>query len=510
MTSVSKIVRLRADVAIPLVDNTLSLHSKAIAVPTYDRSSLTSGIVHVGVGGFHRAHQAVYFDDLASKGVSSSWGVTGVGLRSPEMKTALAAQDCLYSVVERSAEAERVRVIGSLIRCLYAPEESERVAAALADERTRVVTLTITGDGYCLRPGSSQFDEQSDAVRADVQSSGPFRTAWAYLAAALADRRRRGVPPFTVMSCDNVPDNGRAARTALVSFAALRDPALAAWIEANVAFPSSMVDRITPKTTPDDRNLLERTFGVLDRWPVITEPFSQWVIEDAFCNERPPLEEVGVEFVEDVAAHKLVKSRLLNGTHCALGYLGLLAGYGTAYEAMQNPLIHRYVYTLMSEEVAPLLPHVPGFDLDEYRAIVMRRLMNPRISDQLSRLAARGSTKMPMYLLPSISEARTRSQPHALLTLAAAAWLRHLRGYDFEGRRVEVQDVRAQQLTTLAKVAHNDPRPLLQMPGLFGPLGRDDDFARCLGDKLRDLDNLGVQGALHRALLGPEMISAVG
>jgi mannitol 2-dehydrogenase len=507
---VSKLIRLRSDVAVPLRNSTLKLHAKTLAVPAYDRGTLAAGIVHIGVGGFHRAHQAVYLDDLANMGTSSDWGVIGVGLRRRSMKEALAAQDCLYSLVERDANAEKVRVIGSVCRYLYAPEQGQQVADALTDERIRIVTLTVTADGYCLRPDSSQFDEHSEAVRANLGSLGPFKTVWAYLAAALDERRRRNIPPFTVMSCDNLPDNGSAARIALVSFAALQDASLATWIDENVAFPSSMVDRITPQTTAHDRDLVERNFGVLDRWPVITEPYSQWVIEDEFCNERPPLQEVGVEFVGDVAAHKLIKNRLLNGTHCALGYLGLLAGYETAYEAMRDPQIYRYVETLMRDEVTPLLPLVPGFDFDAYRSTVLRRLTNPRISDKLSRLAARGSTKMPAYLLPSVSEARAQSRPHELLCLAVAAWLRYLRGYDFAGRPVTVEDGRAQQLTTLAKVAHNDPRPLLRMPRLFGDLGRDDDLARCLGELLCDLDRFGVAGALHRALSERDLKSEAG
>jgi mannitol 2-dehydrogenase len=488
----SNVFRLRPNFTLPLSNATLTLHSKELRVPTYDRSALTPSIVHIGVGGFHRAHQAVYLDDLAAAGISSDWGVTGVGLRRRAMKEALSEQDCLYTVVERSAQHERGRVIGSMAGYLYAREEGHRVLAAMTDERTRIVSLTITGDGY-------------SAERDPKAGEGPLTTAWDFLVEALDQRRRAGTAPFTVLSCDNLPDNGKAARAALVASAAKRGDPLARWIDDNVAFPSTMVDRITPKTSPGDRAAVEATFGVVDRWPVITEPFTQWVIEDEFCNGRPPLEEVGVELVDDVAAYKLVKSRLLNGSHCALGYLGMLAGYERTHEAMGDPTIYSYIDQLMREEITPLLPTVPGLDLAQYRLTLLQRLKNPRISDQLSRLAARGSTKMPAYLLPSLVEAREQRRPHALLTMAVAAWLRYLRGYDCKGHTLTVLDPRAEQLTALAKVAQRDPKPLLGRRELFGELGQYTDFVGCLRDLSRDLDRLGVQGALRRSLSGTEM-----
>ncbi len=507
----SNVLRLRPNVGIPLNEEMLSLHAKALTLPTYDRSIITPGIVHIGVGGFHRAHQAVYLDDLAAKGVSSSWGVVGVGMRNRQMKDALLAQDCLYTVVERSADREIGRVIGSMCHYLFAPEESRQVIAALADERTRIVSLTITGDGYHLRSDTTEFDEQAPDVTADLAGSNQsFSTVWAYLAEALDQRRREGRPPFSVMSCDNVADNGRAARTALVSFAALRDASLARWIEQNVAFPATMVDRITPKTTAHDRNGIEQAFGVADRWPVVTESFSQWVMEDTFCAGRPALEEVGVELVSDVAPHKLVKSRLLNGSHCALGYLGLLAGYQKSHQAMRDPVIYQYVEQLMREEVAALLPAVAGLDIQQYQETLLERLANPHVSDQLSRLAARGSTKMPSYLLPSLVEARAQGRPHALLTLALAAWMRYLRGYDFTGRPLRIEDPRAQQLTTIAKVAQNNPQPLLDGFDIFAELRGDRQFAERLGRSMRDLDRLGVKGALGRALSGAATTTATG
>src|SRR5215217_4989757 len=506
----SNVSRLRPDVGVPLTNLTLQLHSSRVAVPRYDRSALTRSIVHVGVGGFHRAHQEMYFDDLAVQRISDDWGVTGVGLHSRDMKAALSAQDCLYTVVQRGAGVERARVVGSLCQYLYARGEGMRVHAALTDPATRIVTLTITGGGYHLDPQTGEFDVDAEPVRADRAAVGEYDTVWAYLVDALNHRRRSGIPPFTVMSCDNLPDNGAAARKALVSFAELRSPQLAAWINDNVAFPSSMVDRITPKTAPRDRKSIERMFGVADRWPVVTEPFTQWVVEDTFSHGRPPLEEVGVEMVDDVTPHKLAKTRLLNGIHCAIGYLGLLAGYQRTDQAMRNPLIHRYVEELMQDEISPLLSAVPGWDMAEYRSTVLERLMNPHISDQLSRLAARGSVKMPAYLLPSLHEARAQHRQHNLLTLALAAWMRYLRGYDLGRRPITVDDPRAHELTTKAKLGQYNPVPLLKAADVFGDdLQSDDDFIYRLSDKLKDIDRSGVEGAIRRTLAVP-LADAVG
>jgi fructuronate reductase/mannitol 2-dehydrogenase len=493
-----------------LTDRTLPSHAARVAVPTYDRGAVTPAVVHLGVGGFHRAHQAMYFDDLAEHGVSTDWGVTGVSLRHRRMKDALAPQDGLFTVVERGTRGDRARVLGPLRRQLFAPEERERVLAALSDERTRLVTLTVTGSGYNVAPETGEFQADEPAVAAELSHPEQPATAFGYVVEALARRRRAGHAPFTVLSCDNVPRNGAVARSAVVGFARLRDEVLARWIEDRVAFPSSMVDRITPATTPADRALLAREFGVADRWPVVTEPFSQWIVEDAFCNDRPPLEQVGARFVPDVEPYTLAKTRLLNASHSALGYLGHLAGHRLTHEAMADPALHDYLARLMEHEVAPLLPVIPGFDMTAYRHSLLARFANPRIGDQLARLCARGSTKMPAYLLPSLREARRQGRPHELLTLALAAWLRYLRGVDLAGRRIELVDARAPRLQAMAAAGGNDPRPLLSERAVFGDLGDDETLVAALERALERLDREGPHAALaerRRAGVGLEAVA---
>ncbi len=464
--------------AVPLTAENLPALPATVSVPGYDRAALRPGVVHFGVGGFHRAHQAVYFDELARRGLGDGWGLTGVGLHRPQMGDVMRAQDCLYLVVERGARDTTARVAGAMGRYLFAPQERAAVLDALSDPGTRLVTLTITGNGYLLTP-DGEFSVDDPLVASELEDPGSPDTVFGYLVEALDRRRRAGVAPFTVLSCDNIPGNGAAARTMVASFAELRDPELARWIERNVAFPHSMVDRITPETTPEERERVVRSFGVDDRWPVITEPFSQWVVEDAFCNGRPPLEEVGVQFVADVAPYELTKKRLLNASHCALGYLGYLAGHRTTAEVMADPAYAAYAAALV-DEVTPLLPRVAGIDLVAYRESLLERLANPEMADRLSRLCRRGSTKVPSYLLPSIRETLQAGRPAPMLTLAVAGWFRYLRGEDYAGEPIQVEGPRSEEFVALARRAGADPRPLLTVRDVFDGLADDPSFVRDL------------------------------
>jgi fructuronate reductase/mannitol 2-dehydrogenase len=446
-------------------------------------------VVHIGVGGFHRAHQQLYFDQLAERG-ACDWGVIGVGLHSRSLQEALAPQDLLYILVERDGGEDTARVVGTLAAYLYAPDDPEAVFAALADPRIRLVTLTVTGGGYHVDPETLRLDADGEPVRHDLAHPGAPTTFAAYLVEALARRRAAGTAPFTVLSCDNVPGNGRVAHAAVVGFARLRDAELAGWIDAHVAFPSSMVDRITPEPDDEAAELVRRAYGLADRGPVVTERFRQWIVENRFCNDRPPLEPLGVQFVADVAPYERMKTRLLNGSHCALAYLGQLAGHRTTAEAIADPAIHAYVERLMRDEVAPLLGEIPGIDLAAYQATLLERFANPAIQDGLPRLARRGSVKMPAYLLPSVCEAIAAGRRHELLTLAVAAWFRHLRCSD------AVDDPRAEALRRLARDGGLDPRPLLADRSLFGALAGDDRFAARLEGALRELERGGPHAAI--------------
>lgn len=491
----------RTATAVPLCQDTLAQLAGRVRVPTYDRNALTPAVVHFSVGGFHRAHQLVYLDDLAERG-ETGWGVVGVGLRSPAMRDALLPQDHLYTVVERSRDGERARVIGSMVDYHYAPDAPATVLAALTDERTRLVTMTVTGTAYRLDPRTGEFDPDDDDVRADLQDPHHPRSLFGYLVEALDRRRRAGQRPFTVLSCDNMQANGAAARAAVVGFARLRDEQLARWIAEHVTFPGSMVDRITPSTSEADREDIARRFGVADRWPVVTEPFSQWVLEDAFCNGRPPLEDVGVQFVQDVEPYELMKTRLLNASHSALGHLGQLAGHVRMDEVMADPDLSEYVSRLMAEEIAPLLPAPAGIDLDQYRRSLLQRLADPALADQLERLCRRGSSKVPLYLLPSLRAALANGHPAELLTLAVAGFCRHLRGVDLQGRPYPLHDERAEELRALAVAGGTDPRPLLGVRSVFGDLGDSPTFVEALTAALQQLDRDGVRATLAARLDG--------
>ncbi len=484
----------------PLSDGTLGQHGTELRVPTYDRSALTPAVVHFSVGGFHRAHQLLYFDDIAEGRISRRWGVVGVGLHNRNMKDALAPQDYLYTVVARSPDGEHARVVGVMVDYHFAPDDPAAVLGLLGHEETRMVSMTITDSGYRVCPETGAFNGDAADVRHDLWEPDCPRTVFGFLVEALDRRRRAGLPPFTVVSCDNMHRNGDVARSALVGFARLRDEDLADWIAENVAFPSSMVDRITPHTTPEEREAVARRYGVDDAWPVITEPFSQWIIEDHFSNGRPPLDQVGVHFVPDIDGYELVKTRLLNAAHSAVGYLGSLAGYCSIDQVMTDRLLAEYVRRLMDDEVTPLLTAPEGLDLDRYKRTLPRRFANPAIADQLSRLCRRGSLKMPHHVLPSLHQARTEGRPHALLTLAVAAWFLHLRGVGPVPGRVEVDDPRGEDLQALALAGGPNPEPLLAERSIFRDLVDDAAFVADLEVAMAALERDGVRATL-RALL---------
>ncbi len=488
-----------------LSPQTLASFAGRVVVPAYERGRLAPAIVHLGVGGFHRAHQAAYLDALAAQGITMEWGERGVGLlpQDRHMAEALGPQGGLYTLVIRDAQQDRARIIGSLTGYMFAPDDPERVLQALAAPETRVVSLTITEGGYNVDQHTGVFDAANPTVQRDVADPAHPTTVFGYLCAALERRRAAGLAPFTVMSCDNLPGNGEIAKTAVVSFARLRDDALANWIEGTVAFPNGMVDRITPQTTDADRAMVAETFGIQDRWPVMTEPFTQWVLEDTFCNGRPPLERVGVQVVADVHPYETMKLRLLNASHQAMGYLGHLAGYRYIHDVMGDAEFRTFIARMMDDEITALLPPVPGIDLAAYKRTLLERFANPKIADTVARICTDGSDRMPKFLLPSLAEALAAGRPHRLLVLAVAGWFRYLRGVDEHGQEIAIVDPLAADLRARANRGKDDPRPLLELRPVFGDLGEHGAFVEELAQALRDLDAQGAKAMLSRYLTSP-------
>ncbi len=474
------------------------LPQTAIAKPVYDRAALTTGIVHFGVGGFHRAHQAVYLDDLMNGGKAQGWGICGVGLLGGDsaMRDALVPQDCLYTVMTRDAEGDRARVVGSMTRYLLAPDSPELVVAMLAAPQTRLVTLTITEGGYNTDFHAGEFNLSHPDVVHDLAHPGKPVSAFGYLAEGLARRREAGLAPFTVLSCDNIQGNGTATANCMQAFAAARDPQLARWIAQNAAFPNCMVDRITPQTTEAECALVQNEFGIDDAWPVVCEPYRQWVIEDTFCSGRPPLPDVGAQMVADVQPYETMKLRLLNAGHSALGYLGWLAGFRTIDRVASDPQFQSFLRGLWTDEVTPLLPPVPGVDLDEYKASLLTRFANPRIADQVARICGDGSSKMPKFLLPSLHKQLAQNGPHRALTLATAGWLRYLSGTGEQGQPYPIDDPQAALLQERAVEGGTDPRPLLSVRSIFGDLIDNHAFVQELGSVLELLYRQGARAAL--------------
>jgi fructuronate reductase/mannitol 2-dehydrogenase len=488
----------------PLNDNSLSELGDKHTVPGYDRAALTPAVLHFGVGGFHRAHQALYFEELAHEGVTD-WGVIGVGVHRREMKEVLSAQDNLFTVIERDRDHDHARVIGCMTDYLYAPEDHAAVLAALSDPRIKLVTLTVTGTSYPVNAHTGAFEPGGEEIQHDIDHPHEPCSVFGYVVEGLRLRRAAGVAPFTVLSCDNVAHNGQTTRTAITSLARMVDPELADYIESAVQFPSSMVDRITPSTSPADQEEMAEQFEVDDRWPVLTEPFRQWIIEDKFCNDRPPLNRVGVDFVEDVGPYELMKTRLLNGSHCPLGYAGLLLGYETSDQAIDDPDIHLFIEDLMAE-VEQLIPPVPGIDLMEYRRTLLERFSNPRVGDRLERLAGRGSTKMASYVLPSLQAARGEGNEHPYLSLSVALWISYLGGVDDQGHQLDVVDPMLDILQPLARAG--DVRGFLSQPAVFGSMGREQPFVAEVQQLVALVNREGTRAALTRLRSGKRQAGA--
>lgn len=467
--------------------------------PAYDRSRVTPGIEHLGLGAFHRAHQAVVIDDCLANG-ATSWGIVGASLRSPDTRDALAPQDHLYTVAVRAAEGTDHRVIGALLDSVVARENPPALIERMADPAIRIVSLTVTEKGYCHTPQTGDLDERHPDVVHDLNNVDTPRSAPGFIVAALARRRALAIPPFTVLCCDNLAANGHTVQRIVTQFAALRSKDLGKWIADNVAFPCTMVDRIVPETTDANRDAVAAALGMRDAWPVMTEPFTQWVVEDCFSAGRPDLAAAGVELVTDVKPFELMKLRLLNASHSTLAYLGYLAGYETIAETMQDPHFAHLAVQVM-EEAAVTLTMPAGSDLAAYRDSLLKRFANPALHHRTWQIAMDGSQKLPQRLLGAMQDRLAKNLPIATHALAVAGWMRYVTALDEQGRAIDVRDPLAAELASLAHeagpVAERLAPALLGVTKVFGPLGTEPRLREAVTAALGRLYAQGARRAVE-------------
>lgn len=486
--------------AISLSASALSGLPKTVAGPAYERSALTAGILHVGVGNFHRAHMAVYLDDLFATGVDMDWALVGAGVRAADtaMREKLAGQDWLSTVVELDPGGLHARIVGSMID--FVAVDPARTVARMSDPEIRIVSMTITEGGYYVNDLTDRVDTEHPDIAHDAAHPDNPRSIFGMILAALRARREAGEPAFTVMSCDNLPENGNVARRTVLALAQLADPGFADWVARCVAFPNSMVDCITPATSERERALVRERFDLVDAAPVVCEPFRQWVLEDRFSHGRPRLERVGVEFVSDVAPFELMKLRVLNGGHAAIAYPSALLGYEFVHDAMADPLIRDWLAAVETREIIPTLPPIPGVDLAAYLGTVTERFSNPAVGDTIPRLCLDGSNRQPKFILPTLRQALSDGGAFEGLALEVAFWCRYCAGKDEAGRDISPNDVRSEDLRTRALQARSEPDAFIGDALIFGDLGQDARFAAAFSRHLMVLWEEGTSAALTRYL----------
>lgn len=482
---------------LPLSRQTLAALGHRVQVPAYERRHLAPGILHIGLGNFHRSHMATYLDRLFAQGEAHDWAVVGAGVMPADvrMRRRLRAQDWLSTVVDLHPGGSAARVVGAMVD--FVPVVPSAILRALADPGIRIVSLTITEAGYFLDPATGRFDATHPRILADAADPRRPGTVFGMLVKALAERRARGWPPFTVLSCDNLPGNGEVTRSVVVGLAERIDRELADWIRREVTFPSSMVDCITPRTTARERALVRRRFGIEDAAPVVCEPFRQWVVEDRFCAGRPPLERVGVEFVDAVSGHETMKLRLLNAGHASIAYAAALLGHRRVHAAMGDPDIRAWLAALQQREILPALPAVQGLDYPACQARIVERLCNPEIGDTVSRLCANGSTRQPKFILPALRDALDRGLPVDGLALELALWCRYCQVADDASGVPPLIDPLASRLRSGAREAVRDPQAFLAIREVFNDLAESPRLLEAFTRGLAIIDGQGVRAAIR-------------
>ncbi|WP_068115803.1 mannitol dehydrogenase family protein [Tropicimonas marinistellae] len=478
-------------------EQNLALAAKTVAVPTYDRANLSPGILHFGVGNFHRAHMAVYMDRLFAQGIGPDWAIVGAGVRSGSVVTRekLKKQNWLTTVVELDPEALSARVVGSMID--FVPVDTQANLAALVDPRIRIVSLVLTEGGYFIDSATGQLATDDLAVQADAKNPEAPVTVFGLIVRAIALRRAAGTAAFAVISGDNLPGNGHLTKQTVVGLARLSDPELADWIERNVAFPNCMVDCITPMTSDRERKIIEDQFGIVDLAPVVCEPFRQWVIEDNFPNGRPPLEHVGVEFVNDVAGYELMKLRILNASHASLCYPAALLGHHFVHDAMADQDIVGFLRAMQSRDAIPTLKPLSGVDYTEYLEKVLSRFANPMIGDTIPRLTRDGSERQPKFILPTLQDALVDGGSIGGIALELALWCRYCQGHDETGHSINVEDPRAADLKRRAEHSGANPQDFIGNHEVFSRLGENERFAAAFSHWVDQLQSEGVRATLR-------------
>jgi len=474
--------------------------SDRMPVPAYDRRDLRIGIVHFGVGAFHRSHQAMYVDRLMNAGEALDWAICGVGLLPGDkaIKDALAAQDGLYTLVEKPPSGEwSPRVIGAITEVLFGPEDADLILERLTAPSTRIVSLTVTEGGYNTSDVTGQFIAENPGVQADLQPGATPGTWFGFVVEALARRKAAGTTPFTVVSCDNIQGNGDVAHRAVIAFAKLRDAELADWIEHHVPFPNSMVDRITPATTDADRATVTEKYEITDTAPVLSEDFVQWVMADRFADGRPPLEDAGVQIVEDVEPYELMKLRLLNAGHQALGYGAYLVGHRYVHEGAQDPLFATFLLDYMRKEAIPSLDEVPGIDLTDYTDQLIARFSNAQVADTLARINSFTSDRIPKFVVPVANHGIATGGPIVHCAAIIALWARYAEGTTEAGEAIDITDLLKEKVTAAAGHNHSEPLTFLEQRDLFGVLADDERFAATYLRILESLHEKGVRATLE-------------
>ncbi len=474
-----------------------------ISVPRYAQSSITPGIVHFGIGNFHRAHLAVYLDDLFNMGLDHDWGIIGAGVMPSDelMRQRLVEQDYLTTIVEQDANFVQARVTSSMVDYIP-PADRERLMATLASPAIRIVSLTVTEGGYMIDPATGKFDPNHPALQHDAKNMADPTSVFGLILAGLMRRKAKGLAPFTVMSCDNVPHNGMVCRNAIAGLARLFDASLAEWVEKNVAFPNAMVDRITPATSDRERKFVLDTYGLTDNWPVFCEDFKQWVVEDNFTLGRPQWEKVGAQFVADVTPYEYMKIRILNGGHAVIAYPGGLLDVHFVHEAMQHPLIRGFFEKVERTEIMPTVPPVPNTDIGDYYKLIERRFSNPKIGDTEKRLCFDGSNRQPKFIVPVIADNLKAGRSIAGCALESALWCRYCFGQSDSGKVIEANDPVWPRLRALAMKAKIDPPVWLTMKDIYGDVADNETFRTAFAAALNDLWSKGTAETLKSYIVG--------